>query len=281
MSLEVIPSMSRLESLPVELIQKIFFLSLEINLPRASITISRVLSSQTIYKWIIRLAFSSDNPGSRIGFFTRDYLPDEFDFFALTKAERTDLQNAVLECKWCTLPFMRKCQQDYVAHVIRRKCNNLIFSPEDQHTLSNISNSFITALDQSSDSWYRVSKYINDSEGDIIIPAKMLVREKAEGEEEMLREQKVDLALWPHLGAVEIRKPDRRHVSYFAKRDIFMLPSLSRTCPQRIPKQLRNPPFPQSKSEFLSLVSPGVSRIMCAIHEALFCVIRFSGLWHV
>ena len=257
MSPKVNPSRSLLESLPVEIVQKIFLHSLEINLPRASITISRFLSSPIIYTWIIRVAFCSDNAGSRSGIFTRDYLPDEIDFFALTTDQRRDLQNAVLECKWCTLPLMRKCQQDYVAHVIRRKCNNLIFSPDDQNTLSNISNIFTTALDQSRGSLDCVSEsYITDREGDIFIPAKIPVREKTgEGEEERLKEHEMDLVLWLYLGGVEIRK-SRQHPVPFDEADIFIFPSLSATLPVRIPDKLCNPPFTESKREFLRLLSP-------------------------
>ncbi|KAL1997619.1 hypothetical protein VTN02DRAFT_1258 [Thermoascus thermophilus] len=50
------PRRSRLESLPVELIQKIFLESLELNLPRASIHLARALSDPLIYTWLIRLA---------------------------------------------------------------------------------------------------------------------------------------------------------------------------------------------------------------------------------
>ena len=251
MSPKVTPS--RLESLPAEIIQKIFLHSLEFNLPRASITLSRILSSPIIYTWIIRLAFSSDNRSSRSGFFTRDYLPDEVDFFALTTDQRTNLQNAVLKCRWCTLPLMRQCQQDYVAHVLRQKCSNLIFSPDDQHTLSNVSNIFTAVLDQSSCDL--VSEDMRDK-GYIAIPANMLVREKAaEGEEENLREQKMNLVLWLHHGAIEIRSPGPLYFNIF--RDVFRLPSFSATSPARIPDKLLNPPWTESKLKFLRLLSRG------------------------
>ncbi|KAJ5663283.1 hypothetical protein N7507_004014 [Penicillium longicatenatum] len=72
---------SRLESLPVEIIELIFLHSLEINLPRASLHLGRALSSPTLYTWLIRLVFSSTNPGSQSGFFTLDFLPPPLNFW--------------------------------------------------------------------------------------------------------------------------------------------------------------------------------------------------------
>ena len=92
-------------------------------------------------------------------------------------------------------------------------------------------------------------------EGDIVIPASMLVRKKAaEGEEEKLRELNMVLALWYHFGAVEIRNPGPVYDSQMA--DIFQLPSFTKTNAQN-PDKLLNPPWTESKVEFLHLLSPG------------------------
>ncbi|KAJ5674645.1 uncharacterized protein N7477_004579 [Penicillium maclennaniae] len=77
---------SRLESLPVEILQLIFLYSLEINLPRASPYLSRALSNPLLYTWLIRLVFSSTNPGSRQGFFTPDFLPPPLRLLVSTLA---------------------------------------------------------------------------------------------------------------------------------------------------------------------------------------------------
>src|SRR5215469_10033654 len=130
--------LSKFESLPVEVIQKIFFECLEINLPRASLHIARVLSTRHIYTWLIRLAFCSPNESSRHGFFTSNFLPTPLDFFSLPSSGRARLQTAILECRWSTLELFRECQRDYIKHTVRTKCVHLIFAPDHQLTLSNL-----------------------------------------------------------------------------------------------------------------------------------------------
>lgn len=49
--------LTHIESLPVELIQKIFLLSLNVNLPRASPYLAAALSNEGVYKVLILLAF--------------------------------------------------------------------------------------------------------------------------------------------------------------------------------------------------------------------------------
>ena len=51
---------SELERLPVELIQQIFLHSLELNLPRASTSLARSLSKESIYSSLLLLAFFDD-----------------------------------------------------------------------------------------------------------------------------------------------------------------------------------------------------------------------------
>jgi hypothetical protein len=133
---------STLESLPVEVLQKIFFISLELNLPRASKRLSQALSIPLIYTWLIRLAFSSLNESSSYELFRADnFLPSFLNPFELTSAERTHLQNEILNCRWCTLAFMRKCQREYLEHILRQKCvvhKQYIFDPNDLHTLTHL-----------------------------------------------------------------------------------------------------------------------------------------------
>jgi hypothetical protein len=47
-------NLSRIESLPVELIQEIFLHCLELNLPKASFVLGRALSDKRIYKALLR-----------------------------------------------------------------------------------------------------------------------------------------------------------------------------------------------------------------------------------
>ena len=55
------PKLSNLESLPVELIEKIFLYSLNTNLPRASPHLAAALSSEQIYRLLILLAFFNND----------------------------------------------------------------------------------------------------------------------------------------------------------------------------------------------------------------------------
>ncbi|KAJ6088487.1 hypothetical protein N7486_009748 [Penicillium sp. IBT 16267x] len=245
---------SRLESLPVELIQLIFLHSLEINLPRASPHLSRALSSPLIYTWLIRLVFSSTNPGSRSGFFTPDFLPPPLDFWALSWEQRQDLQTNLLACRWCTLPLMRKCQREYVEHVIRRKCADLQFSPQDQETIKDLGPRF-------DDLGIHDRPPRNDrrGKGDLVIQAQ-LRENKAETKTTAEHKQRASssrsnidrkVAIWFHYGAVQIREPNE----VFYENDLFRLPSSTAIGPGRIPDRLLRSPWSDSQFDFLHLLS--------------------------
>jgi hypothetical protein len=227
-------TLSILESLPVEVLQKIFFECLEVNLPRASLHIARVLSNHSIHTWLIRLAFSSSNESSRHDFFTHDFLPSPLDFFALSSTDRARLQTAILECRWSTLPLFRQCQRDYVKHTIRRQCGHLAFTPEGQQTLSKLDAFFSrqTEFDQ--------GRRGRRGKGDLVLTAKAA---------DSNSERKV--AFWFHFGAVQIREPTP--VVY--ETDVFRLPSCYIDAPARMPDKLLRPPWTQEKLEFLSLFS--------------------------
>lgn len=99
-------SLSRLECLPVELIEKIFLYSLDVNLPRASPVLAAALSRERIYRAFILLSFWDDSPAEDINNESRaaisrtmrplDYRPLEYE-------QRRALQSAVLRCRWCTV----------------------------------------------------------------------------------------------------------------------------------------------------------------------------------
>lgn len=242
--------LSILESLPAEIIQKIFLFSLEVNLPRASIHIARVLSTPLLYTWLLRVAFSSTNESSRHDFFTRDYLPEEADVFALSLKERAKLQTAILECRWCTLSLMRKCQQEYICHVLRRKCQDLIFSPEDQRTLSNISSYFKDLRRYDHGSMGRRGR------GDLLLRAKKPDKDQEDQQDSgsgpgSNSDRAMLVAIWFHFGAVEIRRPGP---VYFTT-DLFQFPSCAEIAPARMPDKLLQAPWSEPKLEFLRLLS--------------------------
>ncbi|KAJ5560165.1 hypothetical protein N7513_002564 [Penicillium frequentans] len=245
---------SRLESLPVEIIQLIFLHSLEVNLPRASPHLSRALSSPLLYTWLIRLVFSSTNPGSRSGFFTPDFLPPPLDFWDLSWEQRQQLQTTLLACRWCTLPLMRKCQREYVDHVIRRKCADLLFSPEDEETLKCLSPRFdnLEVHDR---------PRMNDrrGKGDLVFHAQLPENHTKPQDATKQRHRasssrsNIDrkVAIWFHYGAVQIREPS----DVYYENDLFRLPSSTAIGPGRIPDKLLQPPWSDSQFDFLHLLS--------------------------
>lgn len=225
--------LSMFESLPVEVLQKIFFECLEVNLPRASIHIARILSKPSIYTWLIRLAFSSANESSRHDFFTPDFLPTPLDFFVLSSTERSRLQTAILECRWSTLSLFRQCQRDYIKHTIRRKCSHLIFTPGDQQILLKLDELFArhSGFDQGSR---------RRGKGDLVLMAKA-----------PQSTYDLKIAFWFHFGAVQIREPS----PVVIETDMFRLPTCSMEAPARMPDKLLRPPWTPEKLQLLSLLS--------------------------
>ncbi|KAJ5368140.1 uncharacterized protein N7496_007900 [Penicillium cataractarum] len=232
---------SRLESLPVEILQLIFLHSLEINLPRASPRLARALSNPVLYTWLIRLVFSSTNPGSREGFFTPDFLPPPLDFWALEWEQRQKLQTAILTCRWCTLPLMRRCQREYVDHAIRRKCADLVFSEEDRGILDSLDDRFddLDSCDKAVDG--------RRGKGDLVLPAQL-----PDGERSSLsRSFDRKVAIWFHFGAVQIREPNE----IYYENDLFRLPCSVVIGPGRIPDKVLQEPWSDAQFEFLQLLS--------------------------
>ncbi|RHZ73347.1 hypothetical protein CDV55_108116 [Aspergillus turcosus] len=222
---------SRLECLPVELLQKIFLHSLEFNLPGASIYLTRALSVPMFYPWLIRLAFSSSNESSKKDFFTPDFLPPPLDPFALSTEERSNLQTAILASRWCTLELMRKCQREYIEHAVRVKCRDLVFAPEDRAILANIGDHFhdLQRYDQGHQG--RIGK------GDLVCK-----------DPDTNTEYRV--AVWFHFGAFQIRNPGPIHTDI----DLFRLPCCAGENPARMPDKLLRRPWTDEKIEFLKLL---------------------------
>ncbi|CAG7919556.1 unnamed protein product [Penicillium olsonii] len=232
---------SRLESLPVEILQLIFLHSLEVNLPRSSPRLGHALSSPLLYTWLIRLAFSSPNPGSREGFFTPDFLPPPLDFWALSWEERQQLQTTLLACRWCTFPLMRKCQREYVNHAILRKCTGLVFREEDQALLSNLDRRFD---DLENSDWV---PNVKRGKGDIVIPAQLEESLRAPSSKSVDRK----VGIWFHLGALQIREPNE----IFYENDLFRLPCSGAINPGRIPDKVLRSPWSDAQFWFLQLLS--------------------------
>ncbi|OKL63148.1 hypothetical protein UA08_01351 [Talaromyces atroroseus] len=253
------PQRCTLESLPAELIEKIFFHSLEINLPRASWHIARILSKPIIYKWLVRVAFSSSNTSSKHDFFTPDFLPPPLTYWAVSPSERTHLQTTILECRWCTLQLIRQCQQDYVKQIIRQKCKDLVFSDRDQQILDNIDQWFSRPME------FDLAVHGRRGSGDLVMKAKKkhtpaapattatsTAAETTPTAAPVTTFSDVRISFWIHFGAVQIGEPSP--VSY--EIDQFRLPCAPSLDERpRMPNKLLRPPWTAEKLEFLLLLS--------------------------
>ncbi|KAL4905281.1 hypothetical protein BDW74DRAFT_153355 [Aspergillus multicolor] len=117
--------LSRLESLPVELIEKIFLYSRSVNLPRSSPSIRAAVSSERVYRALMLLAFfdperialpesqqsssgtvpSADPKTAALSVseaqISRILRP--LEYVHLGKGERRSLQASIVTCRWCTI----------------------------------------------------------------------------------------------------------------------------------------------------------------------------------
>jgi hypothetical protein len=118
-------TLSRLETMPVELIEKIFLSCLEINLPRASPALTAALSSERIYRILILLSFFDDaRAWGRQDYATPSAILKMFrplDYKPFSAEERKSLQIAVLDCRWCTLDRIRKQAPGLLYLTIQRR----------------------------------------------------------------------------------------------------------------------------------------------------------------
>ena len=105
-------SLSYLERLPVELLEVIFFYSLNPGLPQASIALGQKLYSTRVKSQLVLRTLSSPN--------SFEYPCAVSDIF-LTLQEQAKAQSAILRLRWMTLPFFRQLIPDYIVHTIIRE----------------------------------------------------------------------------------------------------------------------------------------------------------------
>lgn len=124
-------SLSNLECLPVELIEKIFLYSLNVNLPRCSPSLQAALSSERVYRVLILLAFWRDplsgqgqgngnGNGNGKGNEAVARILRPLDYAPLDEEERRVLQSTVLRCRWCTFPRVLGQLPDLMQLAIQR-----------------------------------------------------------------------------------------------------------------------------------------------------------------
>lgn len=149
-----IRKLSKLESLPIEIILRIFLYSLNVNFPRASPYVAAAVSNEQVYRLLILLAYWDNdaqydggynptedrafggNParyedlgtypwrGNPLYSTPRILRPLGHDYVPLTTDERKTLQRSILQCKWCTLDRLRRQLPDLTRLIISRWCLN-------------------------------------------------------------------------------------------------------------------------------------------------------------
>ncbi|KAL4968430.1 uncharacterized protein BDV14DRAFT_168004 [Aspergillus stella-maris] len=242
-------SLSRLEELPAEILQEIFLVCLEINLPRASIALGQKLSSQAIYTWLIRLAFAEvDGIGVWNGegelFLTREFLPPiDSVRWILGSDELRKVRSRILECRWCTLPLIRSCQLAFLEYVIRYKGCQVSIDADDLHLFN--------GLLKWSDRLKSCGKAPNGQlgEGDIVLRA----YEPEHGPNTETANTKPshdhNITVWFNPGIVEVLSVRNRALTGNIH---FELPYCEDTA---LPEKLLHAPWSGEKLEFLQLLS--------------------------
>ncbi|RAH52065.1 hypothetical protein BO85DRAFT_408580 [Aspergillus piperis CBS 112811] len=137
------PRQSILESLPVELIEKIFLYSLNVNFARCSSALGATVSSERIYRALILLAFWDDSSATTA---VRSQAPEAaisrilrpVDYHPLSHAERRHLQDTILRCKWCTIQRLLAQLPDLMNLTIQRHWfgAGISMAPYDQESLT-------------------------------------------------------------------------------------------------------------------------------------------------
>ena len=93
------------EQLPVELLQHIFFYSLEVNLARTSRKLRNALSHDTIHRSLLLFAFFDDDGKYPVE--VHHFLPAQYRILEIE--EKIRLQKSILLTHWCTLGKVEAC----------------------------------------------------------------------------------------------------------------------------------------------------------------------------
>ena len=101
-------TLSRLEQLPVEILQKILLFSLNLGLPQASPHLGRALASDHVRTELVLRTF--------------DLVTEELD-----SKERGSLQSALLRQKWLTWTLLRKCYEPRLGRCAAAKLREFAF----------------------------------------------------------------------------------------------------------------------------------------------------------
>lgn len=146
---------SAIESLPTELIEKIFVYSLNTSFTRASPRLAAALSSERVYRLLIMLAFwdnddygdhkadSNDNKRYE-GIGTRTWKgienfniprilrPLGHDYVPISHNKRHTLQWAIIRRRWCTIDRIRSQLPDLARLILTQRCFDAGYAFEDE-----------------------------------------------------------------------------------------------------------------------------------------------------
>lgn len=98
--------LTQLEVLPKEILQQIFFYSLNLNFTCVSTSITNAITNDRIYGLLILLACWKGPEGQMPCAAVRRYFTP-MQFIPLSEKERANLQNLLFEREWCTLDRLR------------------------------------------------------------------------------------------------------------------------------------------------------------------------------
>ncbi|PYH99876.1 hypothetical protein BO71DRAFT_367940 [Aspergillus ellipticus CBS 707.79] len=134
--------LSSLESLPVELIERIFLYSLNVNFGRSSLPLKAAVSSERVYRALILLAFWDDSSTLIAGTHNSEAAISRIlrpiDYHPLSDADRRHLQDAILRCKWCTIPLLMAQLPDLMHLCIQRHWfgAGIVMAPDQEDALN-------------------------------------------------------------------------------------------------------------------------------------------------
>ncbi|MCJ1249619.1 hypothetical protein MMC30_006845 [Trapelia coarctata] len=105
------PCLSRLEQLPLEILESIFLLSENVNLPKASAHIGSALASTHVRTELVLQAFGSN---TKYYFNHAESDPASRSYEVEETPQNIDLQSTLLRQKWLSHAFFQHCQKTFM-----------------------------------------------------------------------------------------------------------------------------------------------------------------------
>ena len=110
-------ALSRLESLPIELLEEIFWFCLNLSLPRASRHLGAALSSRRLKEDLVLRVFPVTGYDTcNLHYIDRIRIKSQHTNFS----EAGPLQSDILNCRWMTWDLLRSCMEKFITQMILR-----------------------------------------------------------------------------------------------------------------------------------------------------------------